>query len=172
MAGEFHDRELQRELRQQQQPQKSREQQQQLRVLVVDDEPCLSEVVAHSLRKVGYEVTIAADGEEGLELATRWLPDVIVSDFQMPGLTGIEMCLKLCRDPRTRHLPVIMLTARGHRLGPAELAGTAVCDMLPKPFSAKQLLGKVQEIAARLRAGATVLSLTATATAMPKTGAA
>jgi CheY-like chemotaxis protein len=168
MAGELRDREQ----RQQQQPQKpQREEQQQLRVLVVDDEPCLSEVVAHSLRKAGYEVNIAADGEEGVDVATRWLPDLIVSDFQMPGLTGIEMCAKLHRDPRTRRVPVIMLTARGHRLGPAELAGTAVCDMLAKPFSAKQLLGKVQEIAAQLRAGAPVLSL-ATAASMPKTGAA
>jgi two-component system phosphate regulon response regulator PhoB len=165
MAGELRDREPRQPTKPQQQ------EQQQVRVLVVDDEPCLSEVVAHSLRKAGYEVTIAADGEEGVDVATRWLPDLIVSDFQMPGLTGIEMCVKLYRDPRTRSVPVIMLTARGHRLGPAELAGTAVCDMLAKPFSAKQLVGKVQEIAAQLRAGAPVLSLAAAA-AMPRTGAA
>jgi CheY-like chemotaxis protein len=119
------------------------------RILVVDDEPCLAEVVAHSLRKAGHEVALAADGEEGIELATRLLPDLIVSDYQMPLLDGVAMCHKLARDPRTRDVPVILLTARGHRLGAADMAGTAICDTLAKPFSAKLLLARVQDVMAR-----------------------
>jgi two-component system phosphate regulon response regulator PhoB len=124
---------------------------QQTKILVIDDEPCLADVVAHSLRKAGFEVVTAADGEEGFDVAVRQLPDLIVSDYQMPVATGLQMCERLYEDPRGRNVPVILLTARGHRLGPADLEGTNIAEMMAKPFSAKQLVTRVNEVLGRSR---------------------
>jgi DNA-binding response OmpR family regulator len=122
------------------------------KILVVDDESALTDVVAHSLRKAGYQVVTAADGEEGFDLATRERPDLIVSDYQMPRVDGIQMCTRMRRDPRTREVPVILLTARGHRLTPTELAATGICELMPKPFSAKHLVARVADVLAQRRA--------------------
>jgi two-component system phosphate regulon response regulator PhoB len=118
----------------------------QIRILVIDDEACLADVVANALRKAGFGVMTASDGDEGFDLAVRQLPDLIVSDYQMPVATGLQMCARLYEDPRGRNVPVILLTARGHRLGPADLEGTNICEMMAKPFSAKQLITRVNEV--------------------------
>jgi len=72
--------------------------------------------------------------------------DLIVSDFQMPLLSGFDLCVRLREEPKTAQIPVIMLTARGHRLAASQLAQTNIKHLLPKPFSTKDLLTKVEEI--------------------------
>lgn len=117
-------------------------------ILVCDDEPHILHVVSTKLKNGGFEVVTAADGEEGLELATRHQPNLIITDYQMPVLSGLELCAKLRADPRTQRIPVIMLTARGFSLGDQELADTNIRKVLPKPFSPREILRSAIEILA------------------------
>ena len=116
------------------------------RILVADDEAFIVTTIAHKLRQRGYEVVTAADGQEALNLARESRFDLLVSDFQMPLLSGFDLCVQLRQDADTANLPVIMLTARGHRLDAAQLAQTNIRFLLPKPFSAKDLTTRVEEI--------------------------
>lgn len=117
-------------------------------IVIADDEPHLTHIVAYNLRKSGMTVHVASNGQECHKLAVEMKPDLIVSDYQMPVLDGLAACIKLREDARTAHIPVIMLTARGHRLTPAELARTNIKSLLAKPFSARDLLAKVTEVLA------------------------
>ena len=112
-------------------------------ILVIDDEPHITHVVSLKLRNAGYEVTTAGDGEEGYEAALQCNPDLIITDPQMPYLTGIELARKLKETKATAATPVIMLTARGFGLTPDDMAGTNIIDMLSKPFSPREVLEHV-----------------------------
>ena len=116
------------------------------RVLVVDDEAHIVHVVSLKLQNAGFEVITAADGEEGLALATAQLPDLIVTDYQMPFVSGLEMCTRLRQQPQTAHIPALMLTARGFSIPPQELAATNIKHVLSKPFSPRDILARVQEL--------------------------
>ena len=116
------------------------------RILVADDESFIVTTVAHKLRERGYDVVTAADGEQAHTLARESTFDLVLSDFQMPLLSGYDLCVLLRQEPRTAEIPVIMLTARGHRLSPSQLAQTNIKHLLSKPFSAKDLINKVEEI--------------------------
>jgi two-component system phosphate regulon response regulator PhoB len=85
-------------------------------ILVVDDETHILHVVRMKLSNAGFRVMTAEDGEEGLALAREHQPDLIITDFQMPLLTGLQMCERLRQDARTAHTPALMLTARGFSL--------------------------------------------------------
>ncbi|HVX84461.1 MAG TPA: response regulator [Phycisphaerae bacterium] len=131
-----------------------------VRILVVDDESHLTCVLAYKLRQAGADVFTASNGLEGLAAAAEHLPDLIVSDFQMPEMNGLEFVKALAADPALSAIPIILLTARGHRIAPADLAGTSVRALLAKPFSAREL---IQQIAEQLPdAGLTVSTHAAT----------
>ncbi len=115
-------------------------------VLVVDDESHITHVVSLKLRNAGYEVLTAADGEEGYELACQKRPDLIITDLQMPYMTGLEMCARLRQNPATAAIPALLLTARGYALAPEDLAKTNIREMLGKPFSPREVLEKVEEV--------------------------
>ncbi len=115
-------------------------------VLVCDDESHIVHVVSLKLRNAGYEVITAPDGAEALELVKRRLPDLIVTDYQMPYVSGVELCAALREDEATADVPAIMLTARGFRLDPAELHRARIIDVVSKPFSPREVLLKVQAI--------------------------
>jgi CheY-like chemotaxis protein len=83
------------------------------KALVVDDEFHIVQVVSIKLKNNGFDVVTAENGSDGYELASETLPDIIVSDYQMPIMSGVEMIQKLRQNPETAHIPVIMLTARG-----------------------------------------------------------
>src|SRR5579872_6650334 len=85
-------------------------------ILVADDESHIVNVVSLKLRNAGFEVVTAADGQEALELATASPPDLLITDYHMPRLSGIELCRRLKQDARTCSVPAIMLTARGYHL--------------------------------------------------------
>ncbi len=110
------------------------------RILVCDDEPHILHVVSTKLRNAGFTVDTAADGEEAWELANEHRPDLIITDYQMPALSGLELCAKLRTDPRTEGIPVIMLTARGFSMRDGDLAGTNIRQVIPKPFSPREIL--------------------------------
>ena len=88
----------------------------------------------------------AADGEEAFEAACSAPPDLVITDYQMPFLSGLELCVKLRAEPRTRDIPIIMLTARGYSMSGTDLEGTNIQKVLPKPFSPREFLAIVQTI--------------------------
>jgi two-component system phosphate regulon response regulator PhoB len=115
-------------------------------ILLADDEAYVTSVISHKLQQLGDRVIVASDGEEAFELACQHKPSMIVTDFQMPVLSGFEMALLLKRTEQTSQIPVLMLTARGHLLSEAELAQTNIRALLAKPFSAKALIAKIDEL--------------------------
>ncbi len=115
-------------------------------ILVVDDEPHITHVLALKLRGAGFTVETAGDGEEGFEMARQIVPDLIITDLQMPYLTGLEMCQKLRSTPETEKIPALLLTARGYGLSPEDLATTNILEMLSKPFGPREVLEKVNAV--------------------------
>ena len=119
------------------------------RILVVDDEPDLVELVRHHLAREHYDVVTAADGETGLAEARRRLPDLVVLDLMLPGIDGLEVCRRLRSDPRTTHIPIVMLTAKGEESDAVIGLSQGADDYVRKPFGMKELVAR---IATRLRA--------------------
>jgi len=116
------------------------------KVLVVDDEVHIIHVVAIKLRNNGFEVISASDGGEAFELACSERPDIIVTDFQMPVMTGLELVEKLRQNEATRNTPVIMLTARGFAVEDKQGEDLQISEFLSKPFSPKELLRSIEDI--------------------------
>jgi two-component system alkaline phosphatase synthesis response regulator PhoP len=116
------------------------------RILVVDDEAHIVQVLTFKLRNAGFDVLSATDGEHGLELATEHHPDLIITDFQMPYMSGLEMCQELSAQEKTRDIPVLMLTARGYALTDDDVSLGNIRDVVSKPFSPRAILTQVQEL--------------------------
>ena len=119
---------------------------QQKTILVADDESHILHVVSLKLRNAGYRVVTAHDGQEALDAAMQERPDLIITDYHMPQLSGLELCQRLRQDPATRAMPAIMLTARGYHLEPQDTEQSGILRMLSKPFSPRQLLATVNEV--------------------------
>ncbi len=117
-----------------------------MKILVVDDESHILHVVSLKLNNAGFEVITAQDGEEGFELALRERPDVVITDYQMPFMTGLQLCEKLKATEATADTPALLLTARGFGLNEADLANTNIAGVLTKPFSPREVLGRVHEL--------------------------
>lgn len=115
-------------------------------ILVADDESHILHVVSLKLRNAGYTVVTARDGQEAYELAHQQHPDLLITDYHMPQLSGIELCQKLKEDPATSMIPAIMLTARGYQLESNDTERSGILRMLSKPFSPRQLLATVNEV--------------------------
>ncbi len=116
------------------------------KILVADDEAHILHVVSMKLSNAGYEVITAMDGKEALELCLTEAPDLLITDYQMPFLTGLELCKRLRREERTSRIPVLMLTARGFDIESHEMTEAGIRDVLSKPFSPREILRKVEEI--------------------------
>jgi len=116
------------------------------KVLIVDDEIHIVHVVAIKLRNNGYEVISADNGAEAFDLALKEKPDIIVTDFQMPVMTGMELVEKLRQHQETRDIPVIMLTARSFAIPQEQQENLQISGCLSKPFSPKELLGNIEDI--------------------------
>ena len=115
-------------------------------ILVADDESHILNVVSLKLRNAGFRVVTARDGQEAFELAQQERPDLVITDYHMPQLSGLELCRKLKQDPQTSAIPAIMLTARGYHLEPHDTEQSGVLRMLSKPFSPRALLATVNEV--------------------------
>ncbi|MCP4610816.1 MAG: response regulator [Planctomycetes bacterium] len=116
------------------------------RVLVVDDEIHIVHVVAIKLRNNGYEVISADNGAEAFELACEEKPDIIVTDYQMPVMSGLELLEKLRQQDDTKDIPVIMLTARSFAISKEQQEELRISSCLSKPFSPKELLGNIEDV--------------------------
>ncbi len=121
------------------------------RILVVDDEAYIVQVVALKLRNAGFEVETAADGDEALACARATPPHLVVTDLQMPVMSGIELARAMHADVALQHIPILMLTARGHLLREGEADDANISLVVHKPFSPRALLAEVETLLARKR---------------------
>ncbi len=118
------------------------------RILVADDETHILNVVSIKLSNAGYQVETAEDGAEAYRAAKANPPDLLITDYQMPNLSGVELCAKLAADPPTRTIPAILLTARGYSISPQDKASSGIRRVIDKPFSPREVLACVEEILA------------------------
>jgi len=122
-------------------------------VLVVEDEDSLATLLQYNLEKEGYQVAVASDGEEALLLVDERLPDLVVLDWMLPKLSGIEVCRRLRQRAETRNCPIIMLTARGEESDRIRGLDTGADDYVVKPFSMTELTARIRAVLRRLRPG-------------------
>ncbi|HUO08481.1 MAG TPA: response regulator [Phycisphaerae bacterium] len=115
-------------------------------ILAVDDEAHILHVVSLKLQNAGFSVLTAKDAEEGFDSASTNPIDLVITDFQMPGMSGLDLARKLHGEPGRKNLPVMLLTAHGLALEQVELAQAGVSVCLSKPFSPRDLLAKVNEL--------------------------
>jgi two-component system phosphate regulon response regulator PhoB len=118
-------------------------------ILIVEDEASLVTLLRYNLEKEGYRVCEAGDGEEALTVLAERKPDLVLLDWMLPSLSGIEVCRQLRRKPATRDLPVIMLTARGEEGDKIRGLNTGADDYLTKPFSLPELTARVRALLRR-----------------------
>jgi len=122
-------------------------------VLVVEDEDSLATLLQYNLQKEGYDVALAGDGEEALLLVDERLPDLIVLDWMLPKVSGIEVCRRLRQRNETRNVPILMLTARGEESDRVRGLDTGADDYVVKPFSMTELTARIRAVLRRLRPG-------------------
>lgn len=121
------------------------------RILVVEDEEALSELLAYNLAKEGFEVSVSPDGEEALIAIDEGRPDLVILDWMLPNVSGIEIARQIRARPQTRDIPVIMLTARGAEEDRVRGLEIGADDYLTKPFSMTELLARMRAVLRRTR---------------------
>jgi DNA-binding response OmpR family regulator len=124
------------------------------RILIADDEPNILISLEYLMKREGYEVSVARDGQEALELLRRERPALVLLDVMMPKKTGFEVCQELRADEAIRGTRVLMLTAKGRETDVAKGLGVGADAYMTKPFSTKELVQKVREMLATGAAGA------------------
>ncbi|HTI30750.1 MAG TPA: phosphate regulon transcriptional regulator PhoB [Sphingomonas sp.] len=120
-------------------------------VLLVEDDASLAELLVYHLERAGYAVTHTIDGEEALLLAREHTPDLVLLDWMIPNLSGIEVCRQLRRSQTTANVPIIMLTARGEEDDRVRGLETGADDYITKPFSPRELVARVSAVLRRVR---------------------
>ncbi|MGJ8611274.1 MAG: phosphate regulon transcriptional regulator PhoB [Octadecabacter sp.] len=120
-------------------------------VLVVEDEPAQREVLIYNLTAEGYRVSTAEDGEQGLEAVDDDIPDVIVLDWMLPHVSGIEVCRQLKTRAETRNIPIIMLSARSEEVDRVRGLETGADDYVVKPYAVAELMARVRTQLRRVR---------------------
>lgn len=122
-------------------------------ILIVEDEDALATLLQYNLEKEGYAVVVAEDGDEAMVSVDEKLPDLIVLDWMLPKVSGIEVCRRLRQRPETRNVPIIMLTARGEESDRIRGLDTGADDYVVKPVSMSELAARVRAVLRRLRPG-------------------
>jgi len=120
------------------------------KMLVVDDEPDIVELVSYNLKKEGFDVSSASDGEEALGMIKKGDFDFFILDLMLPGLQGMELCRILRNNPKTAQIPIIMLTAKGEEIDRILGLETGADDYMTKPFSPRELIARVKAVLRRL----------------------
>ncbi len=115
-------------------------------VLVVDDEVHIVNVVALKFRGAGFRVLTARDPQEAFEIAKKEIPDLVITDHQMPGGSGIDLCKWLKSTPSTESIPAILLTAYDFSIAEEAMGDCGICAIMAKPFSPRELLAKANTI--------------------------
>ncbi len=130
-------------------------------ILIVEDEAALSTLLTYNLEKEGFSVRVAGDGEQAIDALAEEQPDLVLLDWMLPHLSGIEICRRIRRDPATSGLPVIMLTAKGEESDRIRGLDTGADDYVTKPFSPAELVARVRALLRRARPSIGADSLTA-----------
>ena len=123
------------------------------RVLIVEDEEALATLLEYNLNKEKFEVTLAGDGEEALLKIEESAPDVVILDWMLPNISGIEVCRRIRSKAETRNIPIIMLTARSEEADRIRGLEMGADDYLTKPFSTAELIARVRAVLRRIRPG-------------------
>ncbi|HET6350049.1 MAG TPA: response regulator [Candidatus Krumholzibacteria bacterium] len=121
------------------------------KIVVIEDEEDILEVIAYNLKREGYEVTTSTSGEDGLAKIERAAPDLVILDLMLPEIDGLDLCRKLKSDPVTKAIPVIMVTAKGEESDVVLGLGMGADDYMVKPFSPKELVARVKAVLRRSR---------------------
>jgi len=119
------------------------------KILVVDDEPSIRQMLVFALSGEGYEYTEAGSADEAQEAIKKSLPDLVLLDWMMPGLSGVDLARRLKRNPETKDLPIIMLTAKGEEHDKIKALDTGADDYITKPFSTQELLARIRAVLRR-----------------------
>ncbi len=119
------------------------------KILIIDDEKDIIELLRYNLNKEGYKVISASDGESGLKLAKKETPDGIILDLMLPGIDGLEVCRAIKNDDRISNIPIIMLTAKGEETDIIVGLELGADDYITKPFSIRQLLARLKAVIRR-----------------------
>ena len=122
-----------------------------LRVLIVEDEKALAEILEYNFKKEGYVVDTASDGEIALDKIIFKAPDLIILDWMLPKLSGIELCRKVRSTKKVKNIPIIMLTARGEEEDRLKGLEMGADDYVTKPFSINELLARAKAVLKRIR---------------------
>ena len=122
-------------------------------IIVAEDEDALSTLLTYNLEKEGYEVGMAIDGDEALMMISERMPDLLVCDWMMPKVSGIEVCRRLRSQGNTRNLPIVMLTARSEESDRIRGLDTGADDYIVKPFSMIELVARIRAVLRRIRPG-------------------
>lgn len=117
-------------------------------ILIADDETHILNVLAIKLRNAGFVVLSAEDGADALGIAQKQPVDLVITDYQMPILSGVELCAKLRSEATTRDIPVILLTARGFAVSEEDMKAGNIRKVIAKPFSPREILSCVNELLA------------------------
>lgn len=122
-------------------------------VLIVEDEPAQLEVLTYNLSAEGFRLAHASDGEEALLITDELQPDLIILDWMLPNVSGIEVCRRLRARPKTKNIPIMMLTARGEEADRVRGLETGADDYIVKPYSVNELIARVRAMLRRTRPG-------------------
>ncbi|MGY8731491.1 MAG: response regulator [Pirellulales bacterium] len=118
-------------------------------VLIIEDEPSLQEILTYNLESRGYQVLVFDDGTEGLEGVRKHVPDIVLLDIMLPGMDGFEVCRHIRSDPLIKHLPVLMMTARGEEIDQLVGFQMGADDYVTKPFKMRILLERIKSLLRR-----------------------
>ena len=122
-------------------------------VLVVEDEDSLATLLQYNLDKEGYRVGVAGDGDLALMMVDEQAPDLVILDWMLPKVSGVEVCRRLRSKADTRNLPIIMLTARGEETDRIRGLDTGADDYIVKPFTMTELMARIRAVLRRIRPG-------------------
>jgi len=118
-------------------------------ILVVEDEPGIQELISYGLRQAGHEIFCAGDAEQAMKIVNDVLPDLVLLDWMLPGMSGIELAKILRRTPRTKNIPIIMLTARSEECDKISGLEIGADDYITKPFSTRELAARIKAVLRR-----------------------
>lgn len=117
-----------------------------MKVLVVEDDVDIRDLIVMKLTRVGYEVLAEGTGEAGLAVAMEELPDLVILDWMMPRMTGVEVCRAMRADPRAEHIPVLLLTSRAQEADIDQGFTAGATDYMVKPFQGRELVSRVESL--------------------------
>ena len=119
------------------------------KIVIIEDEPDILEVLSYNLRREGFEILTSSDGIQGLALVKREHPDLVLLDLMLPGIDGVEICTSIKKNPDTQHTLLIMVTAKGEESDIVLGLGVGADDYISKPFSPKELVARVKAVMRR-----------------------